>query len=109
MLSKNVLHKTAGQKTLEIMDIDTDRNAYGRQKDSFETMVNSKLGQLQTVFIRAPKILKISKGVNILAEYKKEIIACEQRKKDSFYAATTFHPELTSTIFHEYFLRNLII
>ncbi len=107
MLAKKIYHKTEGQETLELMDIEVDRNAYGRQTESFEKDIDTKLGRIHAVFIRAPKIKSIGKNVTILAKDKDEGIACEQRTDGHFYLAACFHPELTTTKFHEYFLRNL--
>ena len=105
MLAKKIYNKEEGQRTLELMDIEVDRNAYGRQLDSFEKDVETKLGNMHAIFIRAPKITKISEKTEILVNDKNEIIACEQRDNGNYYLATTFHPELTTTQFHEYFLR----
>lgn len=107
MLAKDVLGKIAGQKTLQLMNIQIDRNAYGRQSQSFEKQLKTNLGSLNAIFIRAPKIKKVSKEINILAKYKDEILSCEQRMKDKYYLATCFHPEFTSTIFHQHFLKQI--
>ncbi len=107
MLSKEILHKAKDQETLELMDIKIDRNAYGRQSESFESDINTVIGSIRAVFIRAPKIHKIGKGVKILAKLNKEIIACEQKTESRYYLATCFHPELTSSLFHEYFLKQI--
>lgn len=107
MLAKTVLNKTADQKTLELMDITIDRNAYGRQADSFVKEVKTEVGKIEAVFIRAPRIRDFGKAVRSLAENDKEVIACEERKRHKFYLAACFHPELTTNKFHEYFLRNL--
>ena len=90
---------------LKLLDISVERNAYGRQNDSFEKEVKTSLGKLNAVFIRAPKIKNVGKDVNILAKDGEEILACEQKINGNYYLATCFHPELTSTIFHEYFLK----
>lgn len=107
LLAKNVFHKTEDQFTLEVMDLNIDRNAYGRQTESFEKEVHTSLGNLKAIFIRAPRILKIGKKVKIIAENEGEIIACEETVKDKYYLAACFHPELTTTIFHEYFLMKI--
>lgn len=109
MLAKTVHHKTADQKTLELMDMTIDRNAYGRQNDSFTQDIDSALGNISAVFIRAPKILRIGNDLTVLAKRGEEIIACEQRKKDAFYLACCFHPELTTSKFHEYFISHLVL
>lgn len=107
ILAKRIYHKTVDQETLELMDIEIDRNAYGRQNDSFEEDVETKLGRIHGVFIRAPRIKRIGKNIKVLAKKDKEIIACEQRASGKYYLAVCFHPELTTTKFHEYFLRQI--
>lgn len=107
MLAKQVSHKTYDQKILELMDIEIDRNAYGRQTESFEKDVKTSLGNIHAVFIRAPRIIRVEKEVQILARNGDEIIACEQKIDKNYYLATCFHPELTSTIFHEYFIKKV--
>ena len=107
MLARTIQHKMLGQKTLHLMNIEIDRNAYGRQTESFEKDLKTNLGSIHAIFIRAPKIKKIGKAVNILARNNNEILACEERVSDCFYLATCFHPELTSTTFHEYFLKQV--
>ena len=107
MLAKTVYHKTSDQKTLELMDIEIDRNAYGRQTDSFEKDVKTSLGRIHAVFIRAPRIKRVGKEVKILAVNERETIACEQRIGNNYYLAVCFHPELTSTMFHEYFIKKV--
>lgn len=107
MLAEEVHHKTPYQKTLELMDIEIDRNAYGRQTESFEKDIKTNLGNIHAVFIRAPRIKRVGQDVKILARNEGETIACEQKKDNCYYLAACFHPELTSTIFHEYFIKNL--
>ena len=107
LLAKKVFHKTADQKTLELMDIEIDRNAYGRQTDSFEKDIKTSLGNIHAIFIRAPRIKRVGKAVKILARNKREVIACEQTTGNNYYLAACFHPELTSTIFHEHFLKKI--
>lgn len=108
MLAKTIKHKEIGQQTLELIDITIDRNAYGRQTDSFEAIIKTSLGKIKAVFIRAPKITAVSPGVKVLAKNGREIIACEQKLGEKFYLAVCFHPELTTTIFHEYWLKRII-
>lgn len=108
LLAKHVLHKAAGQKTLECMDITVDRNAYGRQTESFEKPIVTNLGKLNAVFIRAPKITTVGKNVKILAADEDNILACEEKVGSQYFLAAAFHPEMTSTLFHEYFLEKII-
>lgn len=94
-----------GAESLGLMNITIERNAYGAQLESFETEFNFNFGEkekkISGVFIRAPKILKAGKGVEILAEYQKKIVAV----KEGNLLATTFHPELTSDLaVHRFFV-----
>lgn len=107
LLAKNVLNKSKGQKTLGLMDITVDRNAYGSQTDSFTQKINTKFGSIEAVFIRAPKILNIGEKVKTLAKFDDQILACETHEKSKYYLASSFHPELTTTIFHEHFLKQI--
>lgn len=107
MLAKAIHNKENDQKTLELMDIEIDRNAYGKQTESFEKPIKTNLGNIQAIFIRAPKIKSLGKGLKILAKDGKEIIACQQEGKNGNFLAACFHPELTTTVFHEYFLRQI--
>lgn len=109
MLAKNIHHKTDDQETLGVMDIEIDRNAYGRQSESFEKDIDTTLGKVHAIFIRAPRIKSIDNGVTVLAKNDEEILACEQRKNGRFYLAACFHPELTTTKFHEYFLKQIYL
>jgi 5'-phosphate synthase pdxT subunit len=106
LLAKRVLHKAEDQRTTEVMDITADRNAYGRQASSFEEDIKTSLGPVHAIFIRAPRITGTGKGVSVLAEKDGEVLACEERGDGTYYLAATFHPELTTTAFHEHFLRN---
>ena len=88
-----------------LVDAAVQRNAYGRQISSFIDTVtlelNGKNERFEGVFIRAPKIIKIGKGVNILGHYDKEIVFIES----GHHLASTFHPELSaSTLIHKYFV-----
>ena len=108
-LAKKIKNKLEGQESLALMDIEVDRNAYGAQGESFEENIETKLGKINAIFIRAPKIKKVGKNVIILAGNKKNIIACEERGKGRNYLATCFHPELSTTKFHQYFIKNLVL
>jgi len=86
---------------LKLMNIEIKRNAYGRQIDSFETKVKFNDKKIPAIFIRAPKIVRVGKGVEILARYDKEIVAAREKN----ILVTMFHPELTNNLsVHEYFV-----
>ena len=94
------------QPRLGLMDIGVNRNAFGRQVDSFEAdLAVEPLGQepFHAVFIRAPLLTRTGKGVKVLAKLPDgRMVAAEQGK----LLVTAFHPELTGDLrFHEYFLR----
>jgi 5'-phosphate synthase pdxT subunit len=97
--------KQAGQKLLGLMDIAVDRNAFGRQRESFESSVTFEgIGDILGVFIRAPVITKVGRGVKVLARYERKIVAAEQ----GCLLATAFHPELSGDgRVHEYFLKKI--
>jgi 5'-phosphate synthase pdxT subunit len=79
------------QKGLGAIDIRVRRNAYGRQIDSFITQANTKLGEMEMVFIRAPKIVSTGSGVEVLASEKGDPVLVQQGS----VMAATFHPELS--------------
>ena len=90
---------------LGIMDIGVQRNAFGRQVDSFEQRLNITGldgGPFHAIFIRAPVIIRIGKGVEVLSALEDERpVAVKQGN----LMATSFHPELTNDYrFHSYFL-----
>jgi 5'-phosphate synthase pdxT subunit len=82
------------QKGLGVLDVAVERNAYGRQVDSFvgEVDAPSLGGKLPAVFIRAPKIRRVGDGVEVLATREGEPVLVRQGN----VVAATFHPELTS-------------
>jgi len=107
VLAKNVRRGLlGGQPILGLMDITVDRNAFGRQVDSFEIDLEvSALGgePFHAVFIRAPLITAVGPGVEVLARLSDGGVVAAQQGR---LLATAFHPELTGdTRFHEYFLR----
>jgi len=93
-------------KPLGFLDIVIRRNAYGRQRESFESDLEVRLdSQTETfrgVFIRAPRIKDVGPEVKILAEFQGEPVMVQQGP----FLGATFHPELSgSPKIHEYFLR----
>ncbi len=108
MLAKHVNNKTSDQKTLELMDIEIDRNAYGRQTESFEGGIETRFGRINATFIRAPKIKRIGEKVEIIAKFRNMVVACEEIVGQKYYLAVCFHPELSSTLFHEHFIQRVV-
>lgn len=103
LLARNVHPK---QFSLNFIDVDVERNAYGTQINSFQTKARVSLpaqenSELDFVFIRAPKIKSIGSGVKILAVIENEPVFVQQ----NHVLAATFHPELSiQTTIHRYFL-----
>jgi pyridoxal 5'-phosphate synthase pdxT subunit len=106
-LSKNA---NSDQPLLSLMDIKVQRNAFGRQVDSFETDLDIDELMKATgtehayhaVFIRAPIIESVHGKARVLSVLEDGRIVAAQ---EGYLLATSFHPELTSdTRFHEYFV-----
>jgi 5'-phosphate synthase pdxT subunit len=101
-----------GYPTLEALDIAVERNAYGRQVDSFETDISIPiLGGLpfHAVFIRAPVVSEVGADVEVLARLPAADGGGEEGSpvavRQGSVLATTFHPELTGdSRLHRYFL-----
>ena len=97
--------KNPPQESLNLIDIEVERNAYGRQVDSFITEdINCdssfSTDKFEVVFIRAPKITKTGKNVKVLVSCNNEPVLVQ----DKHILAATFHPELSSgKTVHEYF------
>ena len=94
-----------GVKSMGLMKVKVKRNAFGRQRESFETGLKiPALGDelFPAVFIRAPIIEETGEGVEILARLNDgTIVAVRQNRM----LAAAFHPELTEDLrFHRYFL-----
>lgn len=92
LLAKEVLHPA--QQSLGVLDATVERNAYGRQIDSVIESAETKLkgGPLEMVYIRAPRIVKTGKDVQVLAERDGFPVLVEQ----GHILAATFHPELSA-------------
>ncbi|WP_336135162.1 pyridoxal 5'-phosphate synthase glutaminase subunit PdxT [Natronomonas amylolytica] len=80
-------------ETLDILDVTVDRNAFGRQKDSFEAHldVEGLDSPFPAVFIRAPAVDEVGDGVDVLATAKDRVVAV----REGNIVGTAFHPELT--------------
>lgn len=102
LLARKATGKNA-PRTLGLIDITIDRNAYGTQTDSFEAKLKVR-GMKKTVpasFIRAPKITRVGKGVEVLAEHDGVPVLVRQGN----VMVATFHPEVRGeTGVHELFL-----
>ena len=107
LLSKNSKDRVVGstkQPLLDALDVEIERNSFGRQKDSFEAEIsldNMDIPSFQGVFIRAPAVLHTGSDVETLAKFDEKIIAVKQGN----IIATSFHPELTKDVsIHRHFV-----
>ena len=89
LLAKDVID---GEVALGVLDCVVERNAYGRQNESFEGLVNFIDNTQMYCFIRAPKILKTGNNVKNIAYIDDEVVGVQQNNIAGF----TFHPELTN-------------
>ena len=107
LLSKNSKDRVMGsteQPLLDMLDVEIERNSFGRQKDSFQAEISLDpigISSFQGVFIRAPAILTSGSNVEVLSKFNEKIIAVKQGN----ILATSFHPELTHDIsLHKHFV-----
>jgi pyridoxal 5'-phosphate synthase pdxT subunit len=101
-----LLAKNGSPYSLNLANIEIERNAYGRQIDSFEEQITIPTlnKKFRAIFIRAPIIKKTAKSVIILAKCKNCPVLCRENK----ILISTFHPELTDDpLIHKYFIENL--
>lgn len=92
LLAKEVLNPT--QRSLGLLDMAVERNAYGRQIDSAILVEQTSLpgGPLEMVFIRAPRIVSVGPEVEVLASREGFPVLVRQGR----LMAATFHPELSA-------------
>ena len=84
-----------------LIDIEVERNAYGPQLYSFETPIEFQKKKFPGVFIRAPKIVRFGKAVDILSKDRGIPVLVRQKN----VLASSFHPELTTdNRIHKFFL-----
>jgi 5'-phosphate synthase pdxT subunit len=97
---------SGGDPLFAVMDIGVERNAYGRQVESFEADVEVEGVDhpVRGVFIRAPRITDVGEGVRVLAEHEGAPVVLEQGS----LLVSSFHPELIGeTGLHRYLLAKL--
>lgn len=103
VLARSVL---GGEPLFGVMDIGVERNAYGRQVESFEADVDVEGidHPVRGVFIRAPRITDVGEGVSVLASHEGAPVVLEQGN----LLVSSFHPELIGeTGLHRYLLAKL--
>jgi 5'-phosphate synthase pdxT subunit len=98
-----------------VLDVAVERNAYGRQIDSFEAELDAPVlgGAFHGVFIRAPRIVRVGEGVEVVARRRFEPVGGPGMEpvgepvgvRAGRVVGLCFHPELTSDLrFHRWFL-----
>ena len=109
LLASNASDKVVGkteQPLFDFLDIELERNSFGRQRESFEANISMDpigISNFNGVFIRAPAISSAG-DVEVLAKYNEKIVAI----KKGNIIGTSFHPELTDDLaVHKYFV-NLV-
>jgi 5'-phosphate synthase pdxT subunit len=110
LLANNASDRVVGkteQPLFNFLDIELERNSFGRQRESFEANISMDsigISNYNGVFIRAPAISSISDDVQVLAKINEKIVAI----KKGNIIGTSFHPELTDDLaVHNYFV-NLV-
>jgi pyridoxal 5'-phosphate synthase pdxT subunit len=109
LLSRRAYDRVIGetkQNFLSVLDIVVERNAFGRQNDSFETYLKIPLigkSKFKAIFIRAPIVTEIGTGVDVVAKFDEKIVAVKQNN----IIATAFHPELVDDKLHTLFIKSV--
>lgn len=102
LIAKSLTDQEEGH--LGFIDMVVERNAFGRQRESFEVGLDVKgfSEKVNAVFIRAPLVKEVGKEVDVLSEYNGEIVAVKQGP----FLACSFHPELSDdSSLHQLFLK----
>ena len=103
LLAKNIINDD--RINLNLLNITIERNAYGRQNESFEAYVGIEDMEKERVcFIRAPKITKVGENVSIISKLNNDIVGVSQEN----IVAYTFHPELSPSPNYLTWLKNFI-
>lgn len=105
LLAKKIIDGRDDQVSLNAIDIEVQRNAYGRQLDSFEADILIGVADtFHAVFIRAPRIVKSASTVEVLAKYDDDIVLAKQKN----VLVASFHPELSNDVrVHEIFIKEI--
>ncbi|WP_425309539.1 pyridoxal 5'-phosphate synthase glutaminase subunit PdxT [Ammonicoccus fulvus] len=91
LLAADVIDPAPGQQSLGLLDIGVRRNAFGGQVHSAETLLDTELGPVRAAFIRAPEVVRVGPGVDVLARWNEAIVAV----RAGHVVGLSFHPELT--------------
>ena len=102
ILMAKIIDDESKVNPLGILDVEVSRNSYGPQimsrRENIKIELNSKIFDMEVTMIRAPKILKINKNINVITEIDNSPAAVYDGK----HMGLSFHPELNGvTFFHE--------
>jgi 5'-phosphate synthase pdxT subunit len=104
LLSSEILDGRSDQRSFSAIDISVRRNAFGRQRDSFEKTLATPAGDFNGVFIRAPRIERVGPAVEVLAHIDDEPVFVRQGN----VMACSFHPELAGDArLHQFFVSTI--
>ncbi len=106
LLAKSIAGGRPDQRFYGAIDIDVERNAYGRQVESFETelKVEGLQSPFHAMFIRAPQVSRIGSNVEVLSMHEDKVVLARQGS----VMVASFHPELTSdNRIHSLFLQEV--
>ena len=105
LLASEVLDGRDDQLNFSAIDISVRRNAFGRQVDSFETDIPTRVGDFHGVFIRAPRIERVGATVEVLGSLQGEPVLV----RNNHVMAASFHPELAGDDrLHDYFVSTVL-
>ena len=111
MLSKRAYDRVVGETKQQLMhslDIVVERNAFGRQNDSFEADLEIPIlgsGKFRGIFIRSPIVREVGTGVDQIAKFENNVVAVKQKN----IIGTAFHPELAGDDrLHRHFIKMVI-
>ena len=107
LLATDVLDGRPDQRPLGAIDLSVRRNAFGRQRDSFEADLEIEGldgGPFPAVFIRAPVVERVGPGVEVLARIEEGAVLC----RSGAILVSSFHPELSGDLrLHRLFLERI--
>jgi len=104
LLATDIVDPAPGQRSLGVLDVTVQRNAFGPQVDSAETALETALGPVRVAFIRAPIVTRLGAGVEKLATWQGRVVAVRQ----GTVTGISFHPELTGdATFHRALLSSV--
>jgi len=106
-LSNHVVNDSL--ETLGLIDVEVERNSYGRQVDSFTDTIRipmfTKKPAFEGVFIRAPRMRSLGKNVEALGFHGEDVVMA----REGNVLVMTFHPELTKDVrIHRYFIEEMV-